>query len=141
MDKDDWLKVLARVPAGLKVLRPPASSRDIDALEEELHCALPESYRGFLELHDGGTIDGLVIFGIEELRAFDTGSFPSHLIPFHPVTDDDFECFDTSRPDVGEYPVVWYGRGSGAEEATTYTDFIDWLLDQLLGIVGPTNDR
>ena len=146
MKSHEWNSILGRIPSSLKTLRRGADESSLERVEQAFKAPLPESFRAFLSLHDGGSIGPLEIFGTAQLLGAHTGTIPWSLIPFHPVGDSgDVECFDTSRPDRGEFPVVWFSPGShrgpgskGAFEpgadATTYMDFNDWLLDHLLDI-------
>lgn len=134
VDVNDWRHVLESIPAELADLRPGASDLGLQAAEVHLGKALPQSYRSFLKVSDGGRIGDLLILGTPELKCIRTDALPSHLIPFHPVSmSGDFECFDTSRENDGELPVVWYLAERDASEQT-YVDFTDWLFDQLLDL-------
>jgi hypothetical protein len=134
VDPKDWQHVLDSIPPDLVDLRPGATEFCLRAAEEHLGRILPESYRSFLRARDGGRIGDSLILGTPELSTLRKDALPSHLIPFHPVsTSGDFECFDATREEDGELPVVWYLAERDASEQT-YVDFNDWLFDQLIDL-------
>lgn len=112
-------------------LRPPATDAAVESCESELQRFLPDSYREFLKLYDGGFLgleialtDGITstrgfeIFGAAEVAAA-TVRLAEDLAPFEmpPETFDglivfadygnsDICLFDATRRSGGEYPVL-----------------------------------
>ncbi|MFQ5504679.1 MAG: SMI1/KNR4 family protein [Planctomycetota bacterium] len=167
MDIQHWSDILDRLPRALRQLRDPVSEHRLRELEAQLGTRLPGQYRSFLRRGDGGWLGEFQILGCQDLRwildSLDLTK-PCRLLPFHPVSQDSFECLDlvTER-------VLWCSFADAAPGATeedcrcpfflglhplatrildpdaaapqvqrqTYEDFLDWILDALWGLHFP----
>jgi hypothetical protein len=134
-------------------LKPPADPALIERCEAELQRFLPESYRAFLLLHDGGFVgfevtlgsmtssEGFQVFGAADaasatlslatdLEAFDLppGALDG-LIPFCDYGDSDICLFDARRTSGSEYPVLdGYHEAVGQwREHVIASNFEEWL--------------
>jgi hypothetical protein len=146
MDKSDkvtevmkLLNTIAENPQTL--LFDPATTEDIDAVEQKLGKKLPESYKAFLLQSNGGwfyqtqQMYGTFISGdsLQDsiLRIKDTEvEMPDNLIPFS--QSNVYVCFDTNNKESGsEYSVVeWY---LGSDKTYPVADnFVQWLKDFIL---------
>ena len=136
LEPNEWSRLLSSIPERWQNLRRPAREQDLGRIESGLGRRLPESYRNFLLTGDGGFVGSACILGTVELAAGAPPEVPSGLLPFHPVGNG-WECLDllaevaTERGE--EAPVVWWSPRSTARK--TYTDFTDWVLDQMLEAV------
>ena len=108
--------------ANVRLISRPASVEEIEGAERELGAPFPLSYRWFqldfgdiqdgpLEIYSARTAGGdyANIVGINlkertELRPH----LPTHLIAFSDNGAGDHLCFDTTRREGDEYPVVWW---------------------------------
>lgn len=133
--------------------RPPAPAEAIVRCEAELTRALPESFREFLKLHDGGFVGaevslttttsttGFQVYGAAECAAA-TRRLPEVLEPFGLPTaafdglvvfaeygNSDICLFDASGSDGKEYPVIdgFHEAPSAWREAVIAPNFEEWL--------------
>lgn len=134
-------------------LRPPALDAAVESCESLLQRFLPESYREFLRLHDGGFIGldialpgttstrGFQIFGAAEVAAT-TMRLADDLAPFELPPDaldglivfagygnSDICLFDAKRRTGGEYPVLdGYHEAVGEwRDQLIAANFEEWL--------------
>ena len=135
-------------------LRPPASDATVESCESALQRFLPDSYREFLRLHDGGFIGleialpgttstrGFQIFGAGDVAAttmrlaVDLSPFelPAEtfdgLIVFADYGNSDICLFDATRGTGGEYPVLdgYYETVGEWRDQVIAANFEQWLL-------------
>jgi hypothetical protein len=138
-------------------LRPPALDAAVESCESELQRFLPESYREFLCLHDGGFIGleialqgttstrGFQIFGAAEVAATtvrladDLAPYAlppdafDGLIVFADYGNSDICLFDATRGTGGEYPVLdGYHEAVGEwRDQVIAANFEQWLRQML----------
>lgn len=137
---------------------------EITASEDKLKVTFPESYKSFLldfgyarighrEIHGLGknTPKNLNIIEItlrEWYMCRPDYYIPAHLVPFCPIGNGDFYCFDTNRFKEGECPIVlWahediyeYQRDPSLLE-TTHKNFIEWLNEIIDDHLKYTNEE
>lgn len=98
-------------------LRPPASSDDLSALEQQLGSPLPSDLRFFLARHNGGTLPsgqllpagieaGTMFAALRELAEDAETDFldPEGLLPFFRTAEESYLAFDRS---AGPIPDTW----------------------------------
>ncbi|HTD32443.1 MAG TPA: SMI1/KNR4 family protein [Candidatus Elarobacter sp.] len=126
---------------------------DVESCEQQLGRFLPESYRAFLSLHDGGFVgletvlpgmtstSGFRIFGAQQTTertlalADDLEPFElppaalDGLIVFADYGNSDICLFDATRPSGGEYPVLdgFHEAVGSWRELVIAVTFEDWL--------------
>jgi SMI1 / KNR4 family (SUKH-1) len=132
---------------GMRLVARPATLDEIEHAERELGAPFPNSYRWFqLEFGDfeDGPVDiysprtpepshrNIVGINIEE-RTEDGPRLPAHLIAFSDSGGGDLLCFDTTRRDADECPVVWWDHelDEDQEPAEAAPSFLDWLEGDL----------
>ncbi len=125
----------------------PATVEDVSAAERALECRFPDSYCWFqLEFGDfaNGPLDiygvrraelpAMSIVGINlDARRDGNPRLPPHLIAFSDSGGGDFYCFDTSAPEGGECPVVWWDHEGNETQRPRRagTSFLDWLAAEV----------
>ena len=125
----------------------PATPAEIDEAERALGAVFPDSFRWFqLEFGDcqGGPLDiytarsaqpsAFDIVGINrDARAELHPRLPAHLIAFSDNGGGDYVCFDTTRREANECPVVWWDHEQDEQQvpAPAAPSFLDWLEGEL----------
>ena len=125
----------------------PATMRQIEEAEQALGAVFPNSFRwyqlefGYLRrspleiygVHDPEptnlTIVGINIDNRTELYP----RLPIHLIAFSDSGGGDLLCFDTSRREGNECPVVWWDHENDEEQEPEEAapSFLDWMESEL----------
>jgi cell wall assembly regulator SMI1 len=132
----------------MQLVPQPASAEEIDRAERELGARFPMSYRWFqlefgdvqdgpLDIYTGCTEAGPYSKNIVETnlkeRAEAGPRLPAHLIAFSDNGGGDHLCFDTTRPEGDEYPVVWWDHelDEDQEPEDAAPSFLDWIEQEL----------
>jgi hypothetical protein len=132
----------------LQLVPRPAKVEEIDRAERELGAPFPMSYRWFqLEFGDvepgpldiytvctpQGRYSKHVIEANLQERTEAGPRLPAHLIAFSDNGAGDLLCFDTTRPEGAEYPVVWWNHemGEDQEPEGAASSFLDWIEQTL----------
>jgi len=132
----------------MQLVPRPATSEEIDRAERELGARFPMSYRWFqLEFGDfeHGPLDiytvctshgpySMNIVGANVEERTEAGlRLPTHLIAFSDSGGGDLLCFDTTRPEGDEYPVVWWDHELDEDQKPedAATSFRDWIEQEL----------
>lgn len=147
MHPRDWGDLISQLPKHLRSLRPGASEATLATCERRLGIAVPDCYRGFLSVSDGGWLGESRIYGSVELLEIAKASPVIRgggvLLPFHPVSKGSVECLDLARDGVpvvwcaGSPRTVWSRPRASAGAAVTYVDFLDWFLDEVYDLHFP----
>lgn len=96
-------------------LEGPATPDQIAAAEAALGVRLPPSFRAFLRVHNGGGVYDTSLYGVAAEDGFDLvrlnlrareDEVPDHLVAFAATISGEVFCFDTSRGEDGEAPVM-----------------------------------
>lgn len=128
----DGLEPAGQDPEGLE---GPASPDQVAAAEAALGVRLPPSFRAFLLSHNGGGVYDTSIYGVAAEDGFDLvrlnlrareDEVPDHLVAFAATISGDVFCFDTSRGDRGESPVMVIDADEG-KLVPIADDFLEWL--------------
>ena len=136
----------------MQLATQPASVEEIDRAERELGARFPMSYRWFqlefgdfehgpLDIYTVRTPHGpysryIVETNLEE-RTEAVPRLPAHLLAFSDSGGGDLLCFDTTRSEGGEYPVVWWNHelDEDQEPENAAPSFLDWLEQELKEMV------
>jgi hypothetical protein len=126
----------------------PATVEEIDRAERELGARLPMSYRWFqlefgafeqgpLDIYTVRTPHGsysryIVETNLEE-RTEAVPRLPAHLIAFSDNGGGDLLCFDTTRSEGAESPVVWWNHELDEDQQPedAALSFLDWIEQEL----------
>ena len=132
----------------MQLVPRPANVEDIDRAERELGAQFPMSYRWF-QLEFGDVEHSpLDIYTVQtpqrpyskhvietnlQERTEAGPRLPAHLIAFSDNGGGDMLCFDTTRPEDGEYPVVWWNHemDEDQEPEDAASSFLDWIEQEL----------
>jgi hypothetical protein len=132
----------------MKLVGHPATAAEIEAAEGALGTRFPDSYRWFQlelgdveqapidiysvrpEVHDYGVN---IVAENQKARTELFPPLPAHLIAFSDDGGGDYVCFDTSRPEADEYPVVWWYHDldEQQEPESAGSSFLDWIDSEL----------
>ena len=132
----------------MQLVPRPAKVEEIDRAERELGAPFPMSYRWFqLEFGDvehgpldiytvctpQGRYSKHVIEANLQERTEAAPRLPAHLIAFSDNGAGDLLCFDTTRPEGAEYPVVWWNHEmeEDQEPESAASSFLDWIEQTL----------
>lgn len=131
----------------MNLVARPATAAEIAEAERSLGASLPDSFRWFqLEFGDfqHGPVDiysvrtpeppAINIVGINhEARTEEGPRLPAHLIAFSDNDGGDYLCFDTTRREASEYPVVWWDHDQDEDQQVQAAapSFLDWLESEL----------
>lgn len=128
----DGLLPAGQDPEGLE---GPASPDQVSAAEAALGVKLPASFRAFLLMHNGGGVHDTSLYGVAAEDGFDLvrlnlrsreDEVPEHLVAFAATISGDVFCFDTSRGEGGESPVLVVDADQG-KLIPVADDFLEWL--------------
>lgn len=123
---DRFRAAMARLPAGLLRVGPPAAAADITAAERALGRPLPAPYASFLRSFDGADLfhESVAIAGVgnsapRRLASLQEGARPGELMFAEAIGGDRFAFDDRDR-------VVRYDPGS-EERIVAGSDLVRWL--------------
>jgi len=132
----------------MQVVTRPASVEEIDRAERELGSRFPMSYRWFqlefgdfeqgpLDIYTVRTPHGpysryIVETNLKE-RTEAVPRLPAHLVAFSDNGGGDLLCFETTRSEGAESPVVWWNHElyEDQEPEDAAPSFLDWIEQEL----------
>lgn len=116
-------------------LEGPAPNDQVAAAEAALGVTLPASYKAFLLAHNGGGVYDTSLYGVGGEEGFDLvrlnqrareDDVPEHLVAFAATISGDLFCFDTSRDEAGDAPVLVIDADEG-KLLPVAASFLEWL--------------
>jgi cell wall assembly regulator SMI1 len=142
---------LKRFSITILELQNPVQLGLVEGFEKKYKVALPNDFKLFLSIHNGASLDGTEVYGIE-----DTGSekryaldgcynaehflvgnaMPLYLVPFSPDGGGNHYCFDIRICDETSCPVVFWQHDYPYSEEdapeVTHGSFSDWAKEVMI---------
>jgi len=145
----DLVSDLYRFDSAMLQLGPSVTDDRLRLFEKSIGFYLPLDFEYLLTLHNGFSLMGTVIYGIDDklggsslnqvyqFEHFGAGNpMPAHLLPFSADGQGNHYCLDLSKVTDGRCPVVFwqhdvaYRRADEAE--ICYPSFMEWMREVLI---------
>lgn len=143
------LETLYQFPAEILALGESITDTRLEAFEKSISFVLPDDFKYVLKKHNGFSLDGTYVYGIDEsLRGssldsvynfehFDVANkMPAFFLPFSPDGRGNHYCLDLSRSVDGCCPVVFWQWDFPYESIeaveTCYENFMDWIQEVMI---------
>lgn len=130
-------------------LRQPISEEEIAKFEDKFDLKLPIDYKTFLKLHNGLSLVGLVIYGIdsksvqfslESSYVFEhyevDNPMPEYLVPFSPDGAGNHYCFDLRACKFGSSEILFWQHDliydNDNKPELVNKSFADWMKEVVI---------
>lgn len=146
---EELLQQLELFSSKLIELRPPVSEKNIVEFEEKFALKLPVDYKTFLKLHNGLSLVGLIIFGIDSelvefsleeaynFEHYEVGNpMPEYLVPFSPDGGGNHYCFDLRTDNPESCEVIFWQHdliySDDDKPEIVNASFADWIKEVVI---------
>jgi cell wall assembly regulator SMI1 len=125
-----------------------ATEADLLAFENKMKVSLPNDYRTFLQIYNGLSLMGVIIYGVGDSKplslekVFDIehsevgNPMPSYLIPFSPDGMGNHYCFNMQSCSAESCQVLFWQHDYGYSETdlpeVTNNSFADWVQEVVI---------
>jgi len=142
------LDELSKFSPDLFYLGLPINDARLELFEKQLHLELPSDFKYLLKKHNGFSLDGTEVYGLDEafrgssldtvyhFEHFDVGNpMPGAFFPFSPDGFGNHYCLDLSQLKEERCPVVFWQHDADYESYDVETcneSFISWVKEVMI---------
>lgn len=146
---NELVQQLELFSAELIELRPPINEAKIGEFEGKFALTLPVDYKAFLKLHNGLSLIGLIIYGIDDesvrFSLEDAYNFehhqvdnpiPEYLVPFSPDGGGNHYCFDLRTHNLESCEIIFWQHdlmyNDDNKPEVVNESFADWMKEVVI---------
>ncbi|TSD67144.1 SMI1/KNR4 family protein [Inquilinus sp. KBS0705] len=147
---DHIIAELTKFDSEIALLGPPITDNRLEDFERHINLKLPLDFKYMLSVHNGISLAGVEIYGIDEalqgssldavykFEHFEVGhKMPAHFLPFSPDGRGNHYCLNLSKIKDDQCPVVFwqwdfeYESIDDVEECNI--NFLSWVKEVMIG--------
>src|SRR5687767_4094816 len=146
---EELIQQLELFSPGLIDLQPPTDEASILKFEKKLGFQLPKDYKTFLKVHNGLSLMGITIYGIdngslsfslEKCYVFEhdevDNPMPQYIVPFSPDGGGNHYCFDLRTCNLESREIVFWQHDFIYNDELTpdvvNSSFADWVEEVVI---------